>query len=503
MKKWQPNKLLKIFPALALTFGVLAPLPATATVIQECFDDRCTMIFGYSGQTESFTFPPGVSDIRFEVLGAQGGKTGGGGGRVTGTFIETPETVYVTVGGAGVSSSFGPGGFNGGGAAGGASGTEGSGGGASDIRTGYSLSSRIVVAGGGGGRGSGVGSGGGAGGGLVGAAGKDGQGTGGLGGSQVAGGLGGIPYGEGSSGGQGDWGVGGAGGSGPVYGGGGGGGGYFGGGGGGPDEDTCCTDAGGGGGGSSYTDSAFVTNVVHTQGIRAGAGQIIISYRVVVESQPESPSGDTSDSAGTEPSAPPAEETSAPPAEEPSAPPAEEPSAPPAEESVSPPAEEPSAPPAEESVSPPAEEPVTPSPAESESPAPGPEQVSSQPELTQAPIQESPPISSVVAPEPIQEIDNPLVLEVVVDEPRVVGFTSITAVPETSVKESAVIDADEILTQPSQLNQAVQTVVVPAQTKTQPWSANTLFAGLIGLGLFALIAGLVVARRGVPGAIAS
>jgi hypothetical protein len=109
----------------------------------------------------------------------------------------------------------------------------------------------------------------------------------------------------------------------------------------------------------------------------------------------------------------------------------------------------------------------------------------------------------VVAPEPIQQVENPLVLEVVVDEPRVVGFTSITAVPETSVKESTVIDADEILTQPSQLNQAAQTVVVPAQTKTQPWSANTLFAGLIGLGLFALIAGLVVARRGVPGAIAS
>ena len=453
MKKWQPNKLVKLFPALALTFGVLAPMPASATIIEECFDDRCTMIFGFSGQTETFTFPSGVSDIRFEVLGAQGGKTGGGGGRVTGNFVDVPSTIYITVGGAGVSSSFGPGGFNGGGASGGNAGVEGSGGGASDIRTGFSLSSRIVVAGGGGGRGSGAGSGGGAGGGLVGASGKDGQGTGGTGGSQVAGGIGGIPYGQGSSGGDGDWAVGGAGGSGPVHGGGGGGGGYFGGGGGGPDEDTCCTDAGGGGGGSSYTDSAFVTNVVHTQGIRAGAGQIIISYRVAVES-------------------------------------------PPAEESVAPPAEESVAPPAEESAAPPAEESVSPTPSE-------PQQVSSQPEPTQQPIQEPLPIASVVGPEPTQEPNSPAVVETVVDEPAVVGFTAITAVPEESATEPVASAEDEILAQPSPLRQAAASVVVPTQTKPQPWSSNTLFAGLIGLGVFALIAGLIVARRGVPGAIAS
>ena len=477
MKKWQPNTLVKLFPALALTFGVLAPMPASATIIEECFDDRCTMIFGYSGQTETFTFPSGVSDIRFEVLGAQGGKTGGGGGRVTGNFVDVPSTIYITVGGAGVSSSFGPGGFNGGGASGGNAGVEGSGGGASDIRTGFSLSSRIVVAGGGGGRGSGAGSGGGAGGGLVGASGKDGQGTGGTGGSQVAGGIGGIPYGQGSSGGDGDWAVGGAGGSGPVHGGGGGGGGYFGGGGGGPDEDTCCTDAGGGGGGSSYTDSAFVTNVVHTQGIRAGAGQIIISYRVAVES-------------------PPAEESVAPPAEESVAPPAEESAAPPAEESAAPPAEESAAPPAEESAAPPAEESVSPTPSE-------PQQVSSQPEPTQQPIQEPLPIASVVGPEPTQEPNSPAVVETVVDEPAVVGFTAITAVPEESATEPEASAEDEILAQPSPLRQAAASVVVPTQTKPQPWSSNTLFAGLIGLGVFALIAGLIVARRGVPGAIAS
>ena len=109
----------------------------------------------------------------------------------------------------------------------------------------------------------------------------------------------------------------------------------------------------------------------------------------------------------------------------------------------------------------------------------------------------------MLQPEPILEIDEPLVIEVVPEEPTVEGFTSITAVPEDLVEDSAAGNVDEILAQPSQLRQAAQSVVVPAQTKPNPWSSNTLFAGLVGLAVFALIAGLVVARRGVPGAIAS
>jgi hypothetical protein len=75
--------------------------------------------------------------------------------------------------------------------------------------------------------------------------------------------------------------------------------------------------------------------------------------------------------------------------------------------------------------------------------------------------------------------------------------------PEDSAVEEAVKPADEIIAQPSPLRQAAQSVEVPIQTKSQPWSSNALFAGLIGLALFALITGLVVARRGVPGAIAN
>ena len=473
MKIWQPTKTLKLLTSLALTFGVLAPMPASASIVEECFGDQCTITFGYTGQIEPLTFPANAINVRFEALGAQGGKSGGGGGRVTGEFLEVPAILYITVGGAGGSNAAEPGGFNGGGTAGGSAGVEGSGGGASDIRIGYSLSSRIVVAGGGGGRGSGLGSGGGAGGGLVGANGKTGQGSGGLGGSQSAGGLGGATYGDGTPGTQGDWGVGGTGGYGPLHGGGGGGGGYYGGGGGGADADSCCTDAGGGGGGSSYTDPSLITNVVHTQGVRPGAGQITFSYQLFVESPP----------------APPTEETTAPPVEEPAAPPVEEPTTPPATEE--PPTTEPTVPNVPEPES------VNSAPSGSE------QQVTAQPEPSQAPSQEPANLGAVLAPEPAEELVVPIVTEVIPNQPRRNNFEETELAPDDLVAAPVPSAQDEIIQKPTNLRQAAQTVVVPVQNKQTPWSSNSLFAGLIGLGVFALIAGLVVARRGVPGAIAS
>ena len=465
MKKWQPNKTVKLLPVLALTFGALAPLPASASSVEECFDDQCTITFRYTGQIESLTFPPNATNIRFEALGAQGGKSGGGGGRVTGEFTQVPEILYITVGGAGGSNAAEPGGFNGGGTAGGSAGVEGSGGGASDIRIGYSLSSRIVVAGGGGGRGSGLGSGGGAGGGLVAANGKTGQGSGGSGGSQFAGGLGGATYGDGTSGTAGDWGVGGTGGYGPLHGGGGGGGGYYGGGGGGADADSCCTDAGGGGGGSSYTDPSFVTNVVHTLGVRPGAGQITVSYQLFVESPP----------------APPTEEITTPPVEEPTTPPVTE----------EPPTTEPTVPNVPEPES------VNSAPSEPE------QQITSQPEPPQTPTQEPAPLEAVLAPEPVEEWVAPIVTEVTPSESQANSFEETRSAPDELVTSQYPVAQDEIVQLPSNLSQAAQSVVVPVQNKQSPWNSNSLFAGLIGLGVFALIAGLVVARRVVPGAIAS
>jgi hypothetical protein len=465
MKKWKSNKKVKLLPALALTFGVLAPMPASASIVEECFDNQCTITFGYTGQIEPLTFPANATNIRFEALGAQGGKSGGGGGRVTGELTQVPEILYITVGGAGGSNAAAVGGFNGGGTSGGSAGVEGSGGGASDIRIGYSLSSRIVVAGGGGGRGSGLGSGGGAGGGLVGANGKTGQGSGGLGGSQSAGGLGGATYGDGTSGTAGDWGVGGTGGYGPLHGGGGGGGGYYGGGGGGADADSCCTDAGGGGGGSSYTDPSFITNVIHTQGVRPGAGQITFTYQLSVESNSASPT----------------EEITPPPAEEPATPPATQ--EPPITETTVSNLPEP--------------ESVNSAPSEPE------QQVTAQPETTQAPAQEPAPSDSDVASELAEELIASIAAEVIPNEPRANTIEeSGSAIAELRTLLDP-LEQDEILKQPSNLSQSAQKVVVPVQNKQTPWSSNSLFAGLIGLGVFALITGLVVARRGVPGAIAS
>ena len=479
MKIWT-NKTVKLFPALALTFGVLAPMPASASIVEECFENQCTITFGYTGQIEPLTFPANATNIRFEALGAQGGKSGGGGGRVTGEFTQVPEILYITVGGAGGSNAAEPGGFNGGGTAGGSAGVEGSGGGASDIRIGYSLSSRIVVAGGGGGRGSGLGSGGGAGGGLVGANGKTGQGSGGLGGSQSAGGLGGATYGDGTPGTQGDWGVGGTGGYGPLHGGGGGGGGYYGGGGGGADADSCCTDAGGGGGGSSYTDPSLITNVVHTQGVRPGAGQITFTYQLFVASPPT----------------PPTDETTTPPVEQPTTPPTDDTTSPPAEETTAPSPEEPLT-----------TEPTVPDQPEPESVNSGPseseQQVTSQPEPPQTPAQEPATVEEVLAPEPVEELVAPIAAEVIPSEPKANSFeeTESNAVELMTTPDPVV--RDEILQQPSNLSQAAQSVVVPVQKKQSPWNSNSLFAGLIGLGVFALIAAWVVARRGVPGAISS
>ena len=280
MNKWFGKNSFPLVSVLVLSLGVLAPLPAAASVVENCVGDDCTVTFSFSGQMQTFTPPKNSKNLTFEVSGGQGGKSGGGGGQVTGALTQIPDVLYIFVGGAGVTGTAAPGGFNGGGAAGSGTNMEGSGGGASDIRTATDILSRIVVAGGGGGRGAGLGSGGGMGGGLVAPNGKTGQGFGGTGGSQVSGGAGGSANGSGSGGFEGGLGVGGAGGSSVLYGGGGGGGGYFGGGGGGSDSDSCCSDAGGGGGGSSYTDQALVSNVVHTQGIWPGSGQVIFRYQL-------------------------------------------------------------------------------------------------------------------------------------------------------------------------------------------------------------------------------
>lgn len=260
---------------IPLLFGLIASSPVSATE-PVCLGSSCEISFEHSGSAIDWAVPAGAYNLSFDVFGAQGGRGGGLGGRVTGTIDSTPSHLVIRVGGAGSQGSRAPGGFNGGGAAGGNHTDEGSGGGASDIRIGPDLTDRIVVAGGGGGTGGWSGGGGGNGGGLQGQNGVSGQGGGGGGGSQLAGGQVGSSNG-GTIGTSGSFGIGGTGGSSSAAGGGGGGGGWHGGGGGGGDIDSCCMDGGGGGGGSSYT-AATVSQAQHTQGVRSGNGLVVIRY---------------------------------------------------------------------------------------------------------------------------------------------------------------------------------------------------------------------------------
>jgi len=247
--------------------------------------------FSFTGNTQTFVVPAGVSSIKIEVWGAEGGMgrnnsslaNAGKGGYVFGDKTVVPgSTIYIYVGGKGTdayaSSSCCNGGWNGGGF--GAygppwSGTYvgGGGGGASDVRFGgNALADRIIVGGAGGGGSYFTNS---AGGNGAYSTGGDGtrsgstEGACGKGGTQSAGGAPGYEIGNGAAGQAGSLGQGGDAGIGGCAGAGGGG--YYGGGGG----SNC--NGGGGGGGSSYF-GGMDANTGYSNGIWSGDGQVIITY---------------------------------------------------------------------------------------------------------------------------------------------------------------------------------------------------------------------------------
>jgi hypothetical protein len=265
-----------------------------ADVSPDCTPEAGTVTFSYAGSSQMFVVPTCVTHLTISSFGAAGGGflscgtdpdvTGGKGGSTVATISVTPgETLVAFVGGRGgeVSPS-GAGGFNGG-AAGGDCGGAG-GGGASDLRQGGgSLANRVVVAGGGGGSGIPTGLVGGAGGATTGGDGSCGDDTcdagtagSGGGGTQTHGGTGGAGGVE--SGAVGTLGTGGAGGGGTYCSGagGGGGGGYFGGGGGASGRQGSGTGGTGGGGSSFAAHSA--TGVDMARPVRAGDGQVIITW---------------------------------------------------------------------------------------------------------------------------------------------------------------------------------------------------------------------------------
>jgi hypothetical protein len=275
-KRWP-----KFVAATALVLGTVglntSVQAASATPAPLCNNGLCTVTFDYTGSNYVYTPPNGIRSMSFELHGAQGGHSGGFGGRVTGTLSSIPATIYVFVGGAGKPGNSVAGGFNGGGTAGSGHGDEGSGGGASDLRLSMSSDDRIVVAGGGGGAGGWIGGAGGSGGTLIGNAGNSTTATAGGAGTQLAGGAGGSGYAAGS-GTAGAKAQGGTGGTGTAGGGGGGGGGYFGGGGGGGDGISSGLDGAGGGGGSSFASLIYTTGVSHSLGTNSGNGKVVITY---------------------------------------------------------------------------------------------------------------------------------------------------------------------------------------------------------------------------------
>jgi hypothetical protein len=281
MKKFKYSSITAGLMAIGITTGTLGAIPASASYVESCYEQNCTIWFSHTGGLQQWHPPINARNMTFQVSGGQGGKSGGQGGRVSGTLTQIPSTLYIAVAGAGMTGQSAAGGFNGGGQAGSGSNNEGSGGGSSDIRLGSNVESRIVVAGGGGGRGAGITLTPSPGGGLIAAAGKDGQAKGGGGGSQTSGGTGGLANGTGTSGSAGSLLTGGTGGSSNLYGGGGGGGGYFGGGGGGSDTDSSGNDAGAGGGGSSFADPLYTSNITHFTGVKSGHGMVMIEYQLV------------------------------------------------------------------------------------------------------------------------------------------------------------------------------------------------------------------------------
>jgi hypothetical protein len=267
-----------------------------------------THTFFFTGTTQTFVVPQGVTRLTVDAHGAQGSKVhpqepdeyGGLGGRVQGDLSVSPgQLLFIEVGGAGKDyrSLPGNGGYNGGG-----NGTRhqpvatwggGGGGGATDIRLGgLDADSRLLSAGGGGGGSVSTP------GGASGSAGSNGTygalpGGGGAPGttSVGAGGMAGSAAAE--SGQPGTWeGVGGQGGNGASGsnqdGGGGGGGWRGGGGGGGAGGDGAGDGATGGGGGGGSSRAPRMYNVTITNGVHSGDGSLKLSW-VAPVSRPVAP----------------------------------------------------------------------------------------------------------------------------------------------------------------------------------------------------------------------
>lgn len=251
---------------------------------------QTTVVFNYTGGSQSWVVPACVYDITVVAAGAEGGGNqiqagtgaGGDGAVVTATIPVNPgDNITMIVGGAGGCGN-NSGGYNGGGT--GWTSNNGNnnynscgGGGSTDLLV---NGNPIIIAAGGGGSGGGsvTTNFGGNGGCATGVDGGDTFGEGGFGASQTTGGASGYPW-IGTPGTpnptSGSVGQGGNGGMWQTASGGGGGGGYYGGGGGG--NDGCCTGGNGGGGGGGGS-SLIPAGAGCSNGSNTGNGFVSITY---------------------------------------------------------------------------------------------------------------------------------------------------------------------------------------------------------------------------------
>ena len=250
----------------SITAGIT---PASAVITNPtptCSGATCIINFTSTNDYYAWNAPV-AGTYTFEVWGGQGGTpsaASGKGGYAKGNKVMTAgTTLYVYVGGLGVWSNSGAGGYNGGGAGSNGGETQGGGGGATHIGTAVGLLSTLsgnqasvllVAGGGGGGDDSSAGGAGGGTSGLVGATNSSYNGNPGTGGTQTAAGCS-SPTGFGFAGNckASNTGAFGRGGAGDYYYGAGGGGGWYGGGGGYYDS--------AGGGGSGYIGGVTTTTL--------------------------------------------------------------------------------------------------------------------------------------------------------------------------------------------------------------------------------------------------
>ena len=92
---------MKLQSFISLSLSMLLALSVSPAIAEECPNGICEVVFESTGNGVYSETPANAQNLTFVVSGAAGGR-GGNGGRVTGSFLETPVGFWVYVGGEGL-----------------------------------------------------------------------------------------------------------------------------------------------------------------------------------------------------------------------------------------------------------------------------------------------------------------------------------------------------------------------------------------------------------------